>query len=431
MMKSKLIPVVVLYLTICIAQQPIVHRITINGAINPVVVEYINEAIVRAENVRADALIIEMDTPGGLMSSTHDIVKDILAARVAVIVYVSPSGSRAGSAGVFIATAAHIAAMAPGTNIGSAHPVGIDGQSDSAQVMMDKVVNDAVAHIRSVAEKRGRNIEWVEKAVRESANITETEALANGVVDFVVPSLDSLLRAIDGREIDLNGDKERLHTRDARITSFAMTWRQKALYYLADPNVAYFLMMLAMLGIMGEMYHPGTIIPGVVGGICLLLTLYSFQMLPVNFVGIFLLIFAVILFLLEIKVTSYGILTIGGIISFVAGSIMLLDRSVPFLRISWELIITAAVMTAVFFAFAVTMVIRAKRRQPTTGKEGLVNEEGVAIENLSPAGRVEVHGEIWQAVGLETIKKGSRVVVVAADPKYLRLTVKPKNLSMD
>jgi membrane-bound serine protease (ClpP class) len=425
-MKLKQLPTVFLLFTIAAGQEAVVHRITVDGAINPVVVEYIDKAIQQAEAVGAEALVIELDTPGGLMNSTHEIVKDILAARVPVIIYVAPAGSRAGSAGVYITMASHIAAMAPGTNIGSAHPVSIDGSSDSTEVMMEKVVNDAVAHIRSVAEKRGRNMEWAEKAVRESANLTEREALEHGVIEYIVPTCDSLLRVIDGTVIDVNGRQKTLRTRNARIISFDMTWRQKALYTLSDPNVAYFLMMLAMLGIMGEMYHPGTIIPGVVGGICLLLTFYSFQMLPVNYVGIFLIIFAIILFLLEIKVPSYGILTIGGIISFVVGSIMLLDRSIPFLRISWELIVTAAIMTTLFFVFALTMVIRAQRRQPATGKEGLVNEEGIAIENLALTGRVEVHGEIWQAVSSERVKKGSRVVVVGVDPKYLRLTVKPK-----
>jgi membrane-bound serine protease (ClpP class) len=425
MIKLKLIPFVILFLTICTAQEQTVHRITIAGAINPVVVEFFKKSIQRAEDARAEALIIEMDTPGGLMSSTHDIVKDILAAKIPVVVYVSPPGSRAGSAGVFITTAAHIAAMAPGTNIGSAHPVGIDGKSDSSQVMMEKVVNDAVAHIRSIAEKRGRNVEWVEMAVRESANITEKEALKYGVVNYVVSSVDSLLDVIDGLELDVNGEIIRLQTHNIKVITYDMTWRQKVLYKLSDPNVAYFLMMLAMLGIMGEMYHPGTIIPGVVGGICLLLTLYSFQMLPVNYVGVILIIFAVILFLLEIKVTSYGMLTMGGVISFLSGSIMLLDRSIPFLRISLELIITAAIMFTLFFALAVTMAIRAQRRQPSTGKEGLVNEEGIAIEDLSPAGRVEVHGEIWQAIAENEIKQGCRVVVVNVDSKYLRLTVKP------
>ena len=427
MKKSIILLLVILFTPIVFAGNPVVHHIIINGAINPVVVEFFEQSIQRAEKASAEALVIELDTPGGLMNSTHDIVKNIMASEIPVVVYVSPSGSRAGSAGVFITTAAHIAAMAPGTNIGSAHPVGIGVGGDSSEVMMEKVVNDAVAHIRSVAEKRGRNVEWVEKAIRESANITEKEALEYGVVDYVVPTLDSLLRVLDGKKIIINGNEKYFRTRDAKVVTFDMTWRQKALYRLADPNVAYFLMMLAMLGILGEMYHPGSIIPGVIGGICLLLTLYSFQMLPVNYVGIFLIIFSVILFLLEIKVTSYGMLTIGGIISFIAGSLMLLDRSVPFLRISWELIAAAAIMTTLFFAFAVTMVVRAQRKKPATGKEGLSNEEGIAIEDLRPEGRVEVHGEIWQAVAAEKIKKGTPIIVVEVDSNYLRLKVKPKS----
>jgi membrane-bound serine protease (ClpP class) len=401
-----------------------VHRISVDGVINPVSAEYIIEAIREAEESNATLLIIEMDTPGGLMTSMHDIVKHILAADVPVAVYVSPSGSRAGSAGVFITLAAHIAAMAPGTNIGSAHPVTIAGQQDTSQVMMDKILNDAVAKIRSVAEKRGRNADWAEQAVRKSANITANEAYELDVIDFVIPTVDSLLAAVDGLEIEVLSGKKIVSTKNASIRNFEMNWRQKVLDILSDPNIIYILFLLGLSGLGLELYNPGAILPGVVGGICLILFLFAVQTIPVNYAGVLLIIFAAVLFLLEIKVTSYGILSIGGVISLVLGSIMLVDSPLPFLQISWMVIAAATVTFTLFFLLAIGFAIRAHRRRPTTGKEGLIGEEGIVIEDLNPLGMVEVHGEIWKAQGNERIRKKQRVIIEAVDSKHLRLTVK-------
>lgn len=426
-MNNKLLIWLLILTASLFAEKKIVHKITIDGVINPVATEYIINSIEKAEDADAELLVIEMDTPGGLMVSMHDIVKGILGADVPVAVYVSPSGSRAGSAGVFITIAAHIAAMAPGTNIGSAHPVKMGGAQDTSQVMEEKIVNDAVAHIRSVAEKRGRNADWAESAIRESANITEKEAMRLNVVEFVVPTVDSLLIAINGKEVEVLSGVRVLDTENARIESYEMNWRQKALDILSDPNILYILFLIGITGISLELYNPGSILPGVVGGICIILFLYSVQTIPVNIAGILLIIFSAVLFLLEIKIPSYGLLTIGGIISLVLGSLMLVDSPLPFLQISWKVILGATITITLFFIFAIGFALRAYRKKPSTGKEGLVGEEGKTVEPLSPTGQIEIHGEIWKAFSDQKIKKGQQVIVEEVDPKHLRLKVKPIN----
>jgi membrane-bound serine protease (ClpP class) len=426
-MKNIFLLWLVILTTSVFAQKNTVHKITIDGVINPVATEYILESITKAEDAEVQLLIIEMDTPGGLMVSMHDIVKGILGADVPVAVYVSPSGSRAGSAGVFITIAAHIAAMAPGTNIGSAHPVqmGGGGAKDTSQVMEEKIINDAVAHIRSVAEKRGRNADWAESAIRESANITEKEALNLNVVEYVVPTVDSLLRVIHGTEVEILSGKRVLDTQDVRVESFEMNWRQKALDILSDPNILYILFLIGITGISLELYNPGSILPGVVGGICIILFLYSVQTIPVNIAGILLIIFSAVLFLLEIKIPSYGLLTIGGIVSLVLGSLMLVDSPLPFLQISWKVILAATITITLFFIFAIGFAVRAFRKKPTTGKEGLIGEQGVTIDNLNPTGQIEIHGEIWKATSESKIKKGQQVIVEEVDSQHLHLKVKP------
>lgn len=423
-MKNKILCLLIFLSVPLFAQNNIVHKITIDGIINPVAAEYIAESIDKAEDEKAELLIIEMDTPGGLMVSMHEIVKKILGADVPVAVFVSPPGSRAGSAGVFITAAAHIAAMAPGTNIGSAHPVNMGGSQDTSKVMEEKIVNDAVAHIRSVAEKRGRNADWNEKAVRESANITEKEALRLNVVDYVVSTVDSLLAEIDGLEVEVLSGRRILDTQNARINSYEMNWRQRALDMLSDPNILYILFLVGITGISLELYNPGSILPGVVGGISIILFLYSVQTIPVNIAGIMLILFSAILFLLEIKIPSYGLLSIGGVISLALGSIMLVDSPLPFLQISWKVILGATITISLVFILAIGFVIRAHRRKPATGKEGLVGEEGLTIEELKPVGQVEIHGEIWKAIAESKIGRGKRVIVQEVDSKHLRLKVK-------
>ena len=424
-MNNSKLAILFLLLAATVARAGTVHKIIIDGVINPVAAEYIKEAIERAEDEDAVLLLIEMDTPGGLMVSMHEIVKDILGADVPVTVYVSPGGARAGSAGVFITAAAHIAAMAPGTNIGSAHPVNMGGAQDTSAVMTEKIINDAVAHIRSVSEKRGRNPDWAEKAIRESANITETEALKLNVIDLIAVNDDSLLAAIDGKEVEVLSGKRTLQTGNATIESHEMNWRQRALDMLGDPNILYILFLIGITGITLELYNPGAILPGVVGGICLILFLYSVQTIPVNIAGILLIIFSAILFLLEIKITSYGLLSIGGVVSFIIGSLMLIDSPLPFLQISWKLILAATVTISLFFLFAIGMALRTFKKNPTTGKEGLIGEEGYALEDLKPEGQIEIHGEIWMATSTQRVKKGKKIVVQGVDPRHLLLKVQP------
>lgn len=390
-----------------------VHVLELNGVINPVSSKFITESLTDAQNDGAECFIIQMDTPGGLMSSMRDIIKSMLASRIPVIVYVHPSGSRAASAGVFISYAAHVVAMTPGTNIGAAHPVTIGGQADSSSAMMDKVTNDAAAYIRSLAEKRKKNVEWAEKAVRESVSITEKEALELNVIDLVVPGLDSLLGKLDGWEVEMDDQKYILHTRDAEIVMIQMNWRLRLLDKISDPNIAYILMLLGIYGVIFELSNPGSILPGIIGVIFLILAFFAMQTLPISYAGLMLILFAIILFLLEIKVQSFGLLTIGGVVAMILGSLMLFDTPEPFFKVSLSLILTAVAATAAFFIFAVGMALRAQRRKPTTGAQGIIGEVGVALEKLEPEGRVKVHGEIWHAVSDTLIKENERVRVSA------------------
>lgn len=393
-----------------------VHVLVYDGVINPVATDVIRSAIQQTEEEGGECLVIELDTPGGLMKSMQKIVKDILSSPIPVVVYVAPSGSRSGSAGVFITYAAHVAAMAPGTNIGAAHPVNLQAGADTSETMMEKVTNDAVAYIRSIAEKRGRNEEWAEEAVRESASIPASEALELNVIDCMVPDLDSLLSWLDGREIEVLEGKKTLRTRDAIKISIELTWRLKLLNVISDPNIAYILLLIGIYGIFFELYNPGAILPGVVGGISLILAFYALHTLPVNYAGLLLILFSIILFVAEIKVPSYGMLTVGGIVSLVFGSIMLFKDSLPFIQVSWKVILFATVITSLFFLIAIGLGLRAQRRKPVTGQEGLVGETGEAVENFSKGkGQVAVHGEIWEAYSESRIKKGDAIIVVSIE----------------
>ncbi|MGH7492549.1 MAG: NfeD family protein [bacterium] len=399
--------------------------IRINGAINPLTAEYIVTAIEEAAGKDYACLVIEMDTPGGLMESTRLITKAMLASEVPVVVYVSPTGARAASAGVFITYASHVAAMAPSTNIGAAHPVNIGGGADSANTMIEKATNDAVAQIKAVAEKRGRNVAWAEEAVRKSVSITEKEALARNVVEFIAPSLDSLLQLIDGREVEMVNRKARLATAGAKVLVKEMNWRHKLLDRISDPNIAYILLLLGIYGMFFELSNPGAILPGVLGGIFLILALYSLQTLPVNWAGALLILFAIILFILEIKVTSFGILTIGGIAAMFLGSMMLFKEPQtdfePVVRLSKQLVIAATLVTAAFFVMTVGMVVKGQRRPAVTGAEGMIGETGQALTAIAPQGKVRVHGEIWKAKSGAPIEAGAEVRVVSV--KDLEVTV--------
>ena len=391
-------------------------------AIHPACADYIHTGIEKAIEENAECLIIKLNTPGGLLKSTRVIVTDLLESPIPVVVYVSPSGSQAASAGVFITMAGHIAVMAPGTNIGAAHPVSLQGTQDS--IMMEKATNDAAAFIRTISEKRNRNIEWGEDAVRKSLSITETEALELNVIDFVAKDLDELLEIIDGEEVELKSGKKILNTKDAEIINLEMTFAQKMLSILSDPNITYILLMLGIYGLFFELYNPGAIFPGVIGGICLILAFYSMHTLPINYAGLALIIFAIILFVLEIKVTSYGILSVGGVISLALGSMMLIEEEsvLEAMAISMELIILVVLLTAAFFLFAITLGLKAQKRKPTTGQEGIIGESGTAFTTLNPHGKVKVHGEIWIAEAEEDIiKKGESVLVTAITDLKLKV----------
>lgn len=397
--------------------------ISVDGSINPSSAQYINSGIKYAADNNAECLIIRLNTPGGLLKSTRIIVSDILDSQVPVAVFVHPGGAQAASAGVFITLAAHIAAMAPGTNIGAAHPVSMQGQQDS--IMNEKATNDAAAFIRTISEKRSRNIEWAEDAVRKSLSITESEALKEGVIDTIAVSIQDLLEKIDGKKISLASGEKILRSRNAEVINLDMSLRQKILALLSDPNIAYILLMIGIYGIFFELYNPGAIFPGVVGAICLILAFYSLHTLPVNYAGLALIILAIILFIVEIKVASYGLLTIGGIISLILGSIMLIDAksTLEVFRISWQVILAIVILTTAFFVFAISFGIKAQTRKPTTGIEGIIGETGEAVNDLEPLGQVKIHGELWNAESEEgKLTKGTKVTVTAVT--NLKLTVK-------
>lgn len=384
--------------------------ITVNGVINPASAEYIGKSIKKANEQKREAVVIELDTPGGLDTSMRDIVKNIIGSEVPVVVYVSPSGARAASAGVFITLAAHVAAMSPGTNIGSAHPVGVGEKMD--KVMSEKVTNDAAAYIKSLAERTGRNSKWAEEAVRKSVSATEAEALKEKIIDIVSKDLSTLLSTIDGRKVKTVMGEKILKTANANVIREEMSLRHKILNFISDPNVAYMLMLLGFYGLFFELTNPGVIFPGVMGGICLILAFYAFQTLPVNYAGLLLIILAIILFLLEIKIISHGVLTIGGVIAMLLGSLMLFESPGPFMKLSLFLILPAVIVTALFFTVVVGLAYRAYKRKPVTGSEGLVGMEGIANTDITKdSGVVSLHGEIWSAYSDETISKGEKIVV--------------------
>ena len=399
-----------------------IFTIEVDGIINPPTAKFIIDSIDEAAKEGGQCLIIQLDTPGGLMESMRLIVKKILTSNIPVIVYVSPKGARAASAGVFITMAAHIAAMAPGTHIGAAHPVTLGAEGKENKTMTDKIVNDTVSNIKSIAKTRGRNVDWAEKAVRKSVSVTEEEALKLNVVDLISSDLQDLLTKIDGRVVKIDGSSRTLLTKGMQPRSLQMSWRDKLLDVISNPQIAYYLLMLGGMGIFFELSNPGAILPGVVGGIFLILAFYALHVLPVNYAGLALILFAIILFIAEIKVVSHGLLAVGGIISLLLGSLMLFQSPAEYMRISLSVIIPAVLVTSAFFIFAATMAIRARLTKPTTGMEGLVGEEGIASTDISPEGKVSIHGEFWNVVSDNNIEKGEKVQVIGVD--NLKLKVK-------
>lgn len=396
----------------------------IDGSINPATASFIHDGIEKAKKEKAVCLLIHLNTPGGLLKSTRVIVSDMLDSPVPVIVYVSPGGAHAGSAGVFITLAANIAAMAPGTNIGAAHPVALQAVMDST--MNEKATNDAAAFIRAIAEKRNRNLQWAENAVRRSYSYSETEALEDSVIDLIAKNEQDLLNKVDGKQVELSSGTITLRTKNASIESFKMSFVEKFLDIISDPNIAYILLLLGMYGVMFELYNPGAILPGIVGVISLILAFYSMHSLPINYAGLALIIFGVILFLLEIKIVSHGLLAIGGVISLLLGSMMLIrsGSSLEMVKISRTVIFTATAVSALFFLFIIGFGIKAQRLKVVTGVEALIGDTGEVMDLLDPAGTVKVQGEIWNAESLSgMIGKGEKVRI--KEMKNLKLYVEP------
>ena len=396
-----------------------VHVMSVHGVINPVSAGMIATGIERAEEAGAAALVIELDTPGGLLKSVHEISKTMLSAEVPIVVYVFPEGARATSAGVLVTVSAHVAAMARGTHIGAAHVVTAQGAIQDT-IVNEKAMNDWVAELRAVARLRGRNEDWVELAARESASVVAEEAAEIGVVDMVVPSLDSLLVAVDGMRVEVAGDSVTIGTKGSVVQRFAPSFRDRILAVISDPSVAYILFLVGIYGLIFELSNPGSILPGVAGAICIILALFSLHTLPLDYAGLLLIALAIVLFILETQIPSFGILTLGGVAAMIFGSIMLLDKAGPLFTLSLGLIIPAALFTGALMFFLLSKGLLAQRSRPATGVEGLVGEEGIARTDLAPRGKVFLHGEIWEAEVAEGasrspgrgIASGARVRVV-------------------
>jgi len=391
--------------------------VEVEGPIGPVVAEFLVDAIRRATLEKSECLIVQLDTPGGLDASMRTIIKEMLASEVPVVVYVAPAGSRAASAGALITLAAHVAAMAPGTNIGAAHPVGIGGQIDST--MAGKVTNDAAAYIRSIAERRGRNVQWAEDAVRKSVSATEQEALKLRIIDLVCPTVSALVDSLNGRKVEVSSGPKVLATKGLKVARVRMGMRERFLATLSDPNIAYILMILGFYGLLFEIYNPGSVLPGVVGSICIILAFFSFQTLSVNYAGLILILLGIVMFILEVKIISHGALTLGGIVAMVLGSTMLFESPEPFLRVSWLVIIPAVLGSAAFILFAVGLGLQAQRRRPVTGVNDLVGKVGVARTEVHSKGMVFVAGEYWSATSETPIESGAGVRVRAVNGPVL------------
>lgn len=412
-------------------KQPTAVEIVIGDApITPVVARYIEQGVQKAASVEAVCLIVKLDTPGGLMQATQQIVRSIVGSELPVVVYVAPSGARAASAGVFITLSAHVAAMAPGTHIGAAHPVSLGGSaptmpsdttngqngSGGSDVMGEKVINDAVAWVRSLAELRGRNAEWAARAVTESASLTSREALEQNVVDLLVSDTEELLQAIDGQYVTVAGDSVRLATEGAEVQTLEMGWGDQLLGVLANPNVAFLLMMFGFYGILFELYTPGWGVGGTLGAICLILAFSGLAVLPINYAGLALIFMGLGLFVAEAFVISFGLLTLGGVVCVILGGLMLVDTSEELLQVSAWIVVPVALATAAIAVFLVGQVVKSARTQVQTGSESMIGAVGVAQEAFAEAGEkytgmVRIQGELWQAVSPGPVVEGQTVEV--------------------
>ncbi|MFC1534332.1 nodulation protein NfeD [Thermodesulfobacteriota bacterium] len=390
--------------------------IEVDGAISPGTATFLTRGLKKAEADGAALVIIRLDTPGGLASSMRTMVKAIMNSRIPIVVYVGPKGAGAASAGVMVTVSAHIAAMAPSTNIGAAHPVSIGGK-DIQETMSEKVVNDMASYGRGIAKEKGRNGEWVERAIRESVSITSDEAVEKNVVDFVAKDLDELLLLLDGREVNLASGKISLKTKDLKKVFYKPGFRDKVLKTISDPNIVWILMIIGMAGLYFEISHPGAIFPGVIGAISLILFLFSVQTLPVNYAGLLLIVLAIILFIAEVKITSYGVLSLGGLVSLTLGSIMLFEDA----KVSLKLMMPTIVLVAGFFIVVSNLAFRAYRTKPKAGMEGMIGEVGVVRERVDPEGLIFVHGELWRALSDEKIEPDEKAEVESIDGLVLKI----------
>ena len=406
-------------------QKTPIYVITIAGSINPPVAEFINRSILKAETDKAAALVIQLDTPGGLDASMRTIVQGILNAKIPVIVFVSPSGARAASAGVMIVLAADLAAMAPGTNIGAAHPVNIGGK-DIEKTMAQKVEKDMVAYVRSIAEQRKRNADWVESAVLKSESITAEKALELKVIDLIANDLTELLQKAEGWQVTTSKPTKVIRTKDHPVIHLKENFRDRILRTISDPNLAYVLMMLGMMGIFFELIHPGGIFPGVIGGISLILAFFAMQTLPVNYAGVLLILLAIVFFIAEVKVISHGLLAVAGIVSLTLGSLMLFKTTEGQMGISLQVLITSVLVISGFFIVVISLAVTAHRRKTQTGEKGILGESGRVQQRITPdhPGRVFVHGEIWKAQADEIFEANDVVEVVGIERLVLKVKKK-------
>ena len=394
--------------------------IRIEESINPGTAAFLARGTQQAVEDGAVLIVLELDTPGGLVSSMRTMVKTIMNSPIPVVVYVSPSGAQAASAGVFVVMAADVAAMAPGTNIGAAHPV-VAGGKEMDETMNTKMVNDLVAFIKSIANRRGRNADWAEEAVRKSVSITAKEALKLNVIDLMAKDMDDLLLKLEGWPVQTKEGEKKLALKGVSIERVQENLRDKILKTISNPNIAYILMLIGLAGLYFELSHPGAIFPGVIGGISLILAFYAFQTLSVNYAGLLLILLGAILFLLEIKVTSYGLLSIGGVICLTLGSIMLFNTGNTGLRVSWSVLIPAVLVISGFFMAVAFLAVRAHMAKPRTGYQGLIGEIAVAKEPLAPEGKVFVHGELWNATCEDIVPVGTRVEIIGVENLLLKV----------
>ena len=408
--------------------RPLVHVAVVDALIQPASAEFIAQVLDNADAAGADAVVFVLRTPGGLVDSTRDINSNIIESRTPVVVYVGPSGARAASAGFLITIAADVAAMAPGTHIGAAHPVAGTGESMD-DTMAEKAASDVAAYARSLASRRERNVELAEKAVTESQSFTEGEALSATppLIDLVADDLDALIAALDGRRVTRwDGHTQVLRTAGARVELIEMNWRQRLLSAIAHPQVAVLLFSLGTLGLTIELWSPGAILPGVVGGLCLLLAFFAFQIIPINAVGLLLVLFGLALLVLEMVTATFGVLAAGGLVSMIFGLVMLVDSPAPEWQLGWPFIISTMLALAAIVMFVTRLAVRAQLRQPVTGLAGMLGESGEVLDAIAPgvAGRVATHGEIWSAIAPQPIPQGARVRVVDVDG--MTLTVSPE-----